>query len=92
MTDRERQEVYLALLERSNNGKLKKIHTTEVANLFSLLLQTVQNFGGGLKILLVMKLLMYHIREKVDVVGKILKLILVGLLIFHSIVVRRYGH
>lgn len=42
MTDGERLKVYLALLERSNNGKLKKIHTTEVANLFSVPLQTVQ--------------------------------------------------
>ncbi|KAJ0247163.1 hypothetical protein HA466_0166060 [Hirschfeldia incana] len=42
MTNGERWEIYHALLERSINGKLKEYHTTEVSNLFSVPLQTVQ--------------------------------------------------
>ncbi|XP_018461805.1 uncharacterized protein LOC108832853 [Raphanus sativus] len=42
MTNGERWEIYHALLARSINGKLKEYHTTEVSNLFSVPLQTVQ--------------------------------------------------
>ncbi|XP_010462775.1 PREDICTED: uncharacterized protein LOC104743384 [Camelina sativa] len=42
MTDGERLKVYHALLERSNNGTLKRTHTREVANLLSVPLLTVQ--------------------------------------------------
>lgn len=43
MTDEERVEVYHALLERSNNGKLLKNSTREVSGLLDVPLQTVQN-------------------------------------------------
>ena len=42
MTDGERVEIYLALLERSVNGVLPNSTTTEVSDLFSVPLQTVQ--------------------------------------------------
>jgi hypothetical protein len=42
VTLRQRQQIYEALLENSNNGKLKKGSTTVVANMFNVSLRTVQ--------------------------------------------------
>lgn len=70
MKDGERLEIYHALLEKSINGELQKHHTSEVSHSFYVHLQTIQKFGGGPKILIVVKVLMYHIGEKIIAVEK----------------------
>jgi len=42
LSNTQRQEVYEALLQCSNNGKLKRNSTTEVANQFNVAIRTVQ--------------------------------------------------